>query len=170
MVFKENTGYISEEHDEPINHYKNLRGQVWMIPHNSLNVDNTLILGEGRYGHIHKGILEKDNALIPVSVYNIADKRLTRDQKHNMLRDMDLVIKTTKHENVLEFIGTCENIDTVSIVFENTSLTLKEFLIGSRIPSMEKFTSMTELQAINFGIGIANGLNHLHSRRVCNVF
>lgn len=138
-----------------------------MIPHNSLNVDNTLVLGEGKYGHIHKGILEKDNALIPVSVYNIADRRLTLDQKQNMLKDMDLVIKTRKHEHILEFIGTCENIDTVSLVFENSSLTLKEFLIGSRIPSTENFTSMTEVQAINFGILIANGLQHLHCRKVC---
>lgn len=140
-----------------------------MIPHNSLNVDSTLVLGEGRYGHVHKGILEKDNALVPVSVYNIADKRLTRDQKHNMLKDMDALIKAGKHEHVLEFIGSCENIDTVSIVFENSSLTLKEFLIGSRIPSTDKFTTMSEEQAINFGIGVADGMNHLHARRVCGL-
>lgn len=137
-----------------------------MIPHNSLNVDSTLVLGEGRYGHIHKGVLERDNALAAVSVYSIADRRLTNDQKLNMLKDMDAIIKAGKHPHILEFIGTCENIDTVSVIFENSPLTLKEFLIGSRIPSTDKFTTMLESQAINFAIDIAKGLDHLHSKKI----
>lgn len=173
MIDIENHGYIVDEPEGPINHYRELKERVWMIPHHSLNVDNTFILGQGRYGHIYKGTLEKENSLINVSVYNIADRRLTREQKRCMLKDMDILIRAGKHKNVLEFIGTCENIETVTVVLEYSTLTLKEYLIGSRIPSTDKFTTMTESQLFGFAMDIASGLDFLHSKKVrffvCNV-
>lgn len=83
-----------------------------------------------------------------------------------MLQELDVLIKTIKHNNIVNLIGTSETRDVVVIVMEFNSLNLKDFLLGSRDNAFNKFSTMSELQALEIAVGICHGMMHLHSLNV----
>ncbi|XP_018329507.1 putative tyrosine-protein kinase Wsck isoform X2 [Agrilus planipennis] len=160
-----NEGYIPEEEVQPIDHYNVLKQKVWRIPQNLLKVDNKTLVGVGEFGSVHSGMIKKEDD-IPVVVVVIYDKKLSSINKKNMLRDLDLLIKTDKHKNVLELIGLCETMDILFVVLEAASVNLKDLLLGSRDTSGGRFSSITENQAVSFMIDIAKGIQHLEKQKV----
>lgn len=83
-----------------------------------------------------------------------------------MLQELDVLIKTGKHENIINLIGTSETRDLVVVVMEHSSLNLKDLLLKSRDNLPGKFSTMTEIQAIDIALGICKGMAHLHSLNV----
>ena len=79
-----------------------------------------------------------------------------------MLQELDLLIKTKKHENLLSLIGTSETPQMVVVVMEYASINLKDMLLSSRDHLPGKFSTLTEKQALEIAIGICRGMHHLH--------
>lgn len=101
-----------------------------------------------------------------MAVYSINDKKISQEDKKNMLRDLDVLIRIGKHENMVALVGTCETTQMVFVVLEYVSMNLKDLLLGSRDSLPEKFSNMTENQALDIAINIARGMAHLASNKV----
>lgn len=166
MFFKENSAYAIDDDMSLPNHYENLNDQVWIIPRNLLNIQHMVLLGQGKFGLIHSGTVQKESDLQTVAVYSIADKKLAPSEKRSMLRELDTLIRADKHQNVLQLIGTCESVDTVCIVLENSQGNLKELLLNSRNNLPSTFCILSENQLLDIGINIAKGMAHLESKKV----
>ncbi|RZC35618.1 tyrosine-protein kinase Wsck, partial [Asbolus verrucosus] len=162
---RENNGYIPEEEHSKLNYYKNLKQKVTTIPYNQLKIEPTNLLGIGRFGRVNSGSVYENNTLIPVAAYSIQDKKLSPEDKKNMLRDLDLLIKTGKHDNIIALIGTCETSQIVLVVLEYVSMNLKDLLLGSRDSLPGRFSNMTENQALDIAINVSKGMAHLESNR-----
>ncbi|XP_017785522.1 PREDICTED: putative tyrosine-protein kinase Wsck [Nicrophorus vespilloides] len=166
IIDLENNGYIHDEEGESTSHYKKLKEKIWLIPRNLLNIDLNNLLGIGSFGKVFEGNVMRDSNWSPASVYCIEDRSLEKEDKRVMLKDLDLLIKARKHQNVLELIGTCETPENVFVVLEHSSVNLKELLLNSRILINNRFTNLSESQCIDFGIDIAKGMEFLHERKI----
>ncbi|XP_019753570.1 putative inactive tyrosine-protein kinase Wsck isoform X1 [Dendroctonus ponderosae] len=168
MIEVENNGYIhEEEHIPAISHYRNLKQKVRIIPSNQLKIEPTNLLGVGRFGKVNPGTLHENDGMTTVTCYSIYDKKMNQDiRKSKMLQELDILIKTGKHENIINLIGTSETRDLVVVVMEHSSLNLKALLLKSRDKLPGKFSTMTETQALEIVLGICKGMAHLHSLNI----
>lgn len=165
MIEIENSGYIPEE-DQPVNHYKVLKQKVKTIPYSQLEIYDNQVLGTGMFGQVNTGYMKEHGDSHPVAIYSIADKKLHPDVKRNMLKDLDVVIRAGKQENVLSLIGTAETLETVSVVFELAEINFKDFLLSSREMVGGKCSTVTEYQVLNIIFDVAKGMNHLANNKV----
>nr|XP_023019211.1 putative tyrosine-protein kinase Wsck [Leptinotarsa decemlineata] len=166
MIEVENNGYIHEDEQVPVNHYRNLKQRVRTITSNQLKIEPTNLLGVGKYGRVNSGTLHENDTMIPVSAYTIQDKKMSQETKKSMLQDLDVLIKVGKHENIIALIGTCETSNIVYVVMEYAPMNLKDLLLSSRDSVPGKFSSMSETQALDISIQIARGMAHLESCKV----
>uniref|UniRef100_A0A1Y1KDU2 Receptor protein-tyrosine kinase n=1 Tax=Photinus pyralis TaxID=7054 RepID=A0A1Y1KDU2_PHOPY len=166
IIEVENSGYIPEDEIIPINHYHDLKQQVWSIPQTLIKFEPTNLLGSGKFGRVNSGTVRKDSNLIQVAIYTIPDRKLGHENKRAMLKDLDLLIRSRQHCNILNLIGTCETPDTLFVVLEYASTNLKDLLLGSRDALPGRFSNMQESQAFDISIGIAKGMHHLQSLRI----
>ncbi|KAJ9584978.1 hypothetical protein L9F63_020683, partial [Diploptera punctata] len=176
-------GYIPEEEEERVNHYENLKRQVWNIPRNFLDV-NSDVIGCGQYGNVMKGTVQQKGFPIPVAIYTIADGDLPSEEKKSMLKDVGILIRLGSHTNIASLVGTCENPDTLFVVIEHHPASLKDVLLESRClehvvapfsvqtslsdtsRTRQRLCSLTETQALETAIGIARGMDYLTSKRI----
>ncbi|XP_044256641.1 putative tyrosine-protein kinase Wsck [Tribolium madens] len=166
MIEVENNGYIPEEEHTKVSYYRDLKQKVRTIPYNQLKVEPSNLLGIGRFGRVNSGSIYENSTLIPVAVYSVQDKKLSVDDKKNMLRDLDVLIKTRKHDNIIALVGTCETSQMVFVVLEYVSMNLKDLLLGSRDSLPGKFSNMTENQALDIALNIVKGMSHLASNKI----
>ncbi|XP_060515988.1 putative inactive tyrosine-protein kinase Wsck isoform X2 [Cylas formicarius] len=167
MIEVENNGYIhEEEHIPAISHYRNLKQKVRTIPASQLKIESTNLLGIGKFGKVNTGTLHENDNLITVTCYSIYDKRMNQETKRGMLQELDVLIKTGNHENILNLIGTSETSQMVVIIMEYASTNLKDLLLSSRDHLPDKFSSMSEKQAFEYAIGICKGMAYLHSTNI----
>lgn len=186
MIDVANGGYIPEdEAGASPGHYDQLKERVWLIPQSALNVQQTVTLGAGQFGRVFQGSLSKrdsksgvdintpsasnGNVLsrssnTTVAVYVIHDKRLSSEVKRSMLRALDVSIRAQRHDNLVSLVGTTEFPDSIAIVLEYAPISLKEWLLNSRVADGTSFSTLTEAQALSFGSDIAAGLCYLHQR------
>ncbi|KAF2878975.1 hypothetical protein ILUMI_27185 [Ignelater luminosus] len=162
----ENTGYVPEEEITPTNHYKNLKQQLWNIPQNLIKIEPTNSLGIGKFGRVNSGTLRKDKNFIPIAVYTISDKKLGVENKKAMLKELDILLRSKKHDNIQSLIGTCESPDTLFVILEYASMNLKDLLLGSRDALPGRFSNMQESQALDISVGVAKGMKHLESLQI----
>lgn len=167
MIEVENNGYIhEEEHIPAISHYRNLKQKVRTIPSSQLKIEPTNLLGVGKFGKVNTGTLHENETLTTVTCYSIYDKKMNQEMKRGMLQELDVLIKTGKHENIMNLIGTSETREMVVVVIEYASMNLKDLLLGSRDHLPGKFSNMTETQALEIAIGICKGMRHLHLNNI----
>ncbi|XP_066158022.1 putative inactive tyrosine-protein kinase Wsck [Euwallacea fornicatus] len=164
MIEVENNGYINdEEHIPAISHYRNLIQKVRTIPQGQLKVEPANLLGVGKFGKVNTGTLHENENMTTVTCYSIHDKRMNQETKRAMLQELDVLIKAGQQDNILSLIGTSETREMVIVAMEYNSVNLKDFLLGSRDNVSNKFTTMTEQQALDISMGICQGMAHLHS-------
>jgi len=174
---------MPEEEDERVNHYENLKNQVWNIPRNFLDVKSE-ILGRGRYGNVMRGTVQQRGFPTPVAIHTIADGELPRDEKRSMLQDLGILIRLGTHANIASLVGTCENPDTLFVVVEHHPASLKDVLIESRclehsVPpfsvqvsvsdaghSRQRICSLAESQVLEAAVGIARAMDYLTSKKI----
>ncbi|KAF5294819.1 hypothetical protein FQA39_LY00303 [Lamprigera yunnana] len=166
IIEVENTAYIPEDELMPISHYNNLKNQLWNIPQTLIKFEPTNLLGTGKFGRVNSGTIRKDSNVISVAIYTIPDRKLGQENKRAMLKDLDLLIRSKKHDNILNLMGTCETSDTLFVVLEYASMNLKDLLLGSRDSLPGRFSNMQESQAFDISIGIAQGMHHLESLKI----
>lgn len=175
-------GFIPEEEDERVNHYENLKCQVWNIPRNFLEVKSEM-LGVGRYGSVMRGTVQQRGFPIPVAIHTVADRELPPHEKRSMLQDLGILIRLSAHINVASLVGTCENPDTLFVVVEHHPASLKDVLIESRrlehsVPpfsaqlsvsdarSQQRICSLAESQVLETAVGIARAMDYLTSKKI----
>ncbi|KOB74400.1 putative tyrosine-protein kinase Wsck [Operophtera brumata] len=162
----ENTGFIQEE-DERVDYYSNLKRKLWNIPRNFIDIDISCVVGLGSYGKFTKGRVQQGGQT-PALVQVISDRELERPDKKLMLQELDLLIKSNEHENVLSLIGICETNTTLFVVLEDMKLSLKEMLLQSRQRDLQnnKFCLVTENRLLQICVDIARGIEYLHSSKI----
>lgn len=176
-------GFVPEEEDIRVNHFENLKQQVWNIPRNFLDVKSE-ILGHGNYGNVMRGIVQQKGFPVPVAIHTIADGELPPAEKRSMLQDLGVLIRIGGHANVISLVGTCESPDTLFVVVEYHPASLKDVLIESRClehcatpfsvqvhvsdtsRSRQRICSLAESQILEAALGIAQGMEYLTSNKI----
>lgn len=163
----ENSGFLQED-DERVDYYGNLKRKLWNIPRNLIDIDISCVVGLGSYGKFTRGKVQQHGAQTPGLVQVVADRDLERPDKKLMLQELDLLIKSSEHENVISLIGICETNTTLFVVLQDTKQSLKELLLQSRHRDLQnnKFCLVTENKVLQICVDIARGMEYLHSRRI----
>ncbi|XP_047033707.1 putative inactive tyrosine-protein kinase Wsck [Helicoverpa zea] len=163
----ENSGFIQEE-DERVDYYSNLKRKLWNIPRNLIDIDISCIVGVGSYGKFTRGKVQQHGAQTPGLVQVVADRELERPDKKQMLQELDQLIKSSEHENVISLIGFCETNTTLFVVLEDSKHSLKDMLLQSRHRDLQnnKFCLIPENRMLQYFIDIARGMEYLHSKKI----
>ncbi|XP_028042139.1 putative tyrosine-protein kinase Wsck isoform X2 [Bombyx mandarina] len=163
----ENSGFILED-EERVDYYGNLKRKLWNIPRNLIETDISCVVGVGTYGKFTKGKVQQGGVQTVGLVQVIADRELEKTEKKQMLQELDLLIKTSEHENVISLIGICETNTTLLVVLEDIKKTLKEMLLLSRQRDIQnnKFCSITENKVLQICVQVARGMEYLHTRKI----
>lgn len=163
----ENSGFIPDEEDR-VDHYVNLKRQLWNIPRNFLEVDTGTVVGMGSFGQFVRGRVQHQGSYRSSLVQAVPDGELSRTDRKLMLNELDLLIKSNDHENIVALIGICEIPDTLYVVLEDTRHSLKELLLSSRhrdIPN-NKFSLINEQTILKLALDICKGMEYLSNKRV----
>ncbi|CAH0690416.1 unnamed protein product [Spodoptera exigua] len=163
----ENSGFIEEEH-ERVDYYSNLKRKLWNIPRNLIEIDISCIVGVGSYGKFTRGKVQQHGAQTPGLVQVVADRELERPDKKLMLQELDQLIKSSEHENVISLIGFCETNTTLFVVLEDSKQSLKDLLLQSRQRDLQnnKFCLIPENRLLQYFVEIAQGMEYLHSKKI----
>lgn len=163
----ENSGFIQED-DNRVDYYSNLKRKLWNIPRNLLDIDISCVVGIGSYGKFTKGRVQQHEAQTPGLVQVVADRELERSDKKMMLQELDLLIKSSEHENVISLIGFCETNTTLFIVLEDSKQNLKELLLQSRHRDLQnnKFCLLPENRILQYFVDIVRGMDYLQSKKI----
>lgn len=163
----ENSVFMIEE-EERVDHYGNLKRQLWNIPRNFLEINNTAIVGIGSFGKFVSGRVQQNGTQTPTLVQAIADKDMDKEGRRAMLRELDSLIKSNGHTNVIALVGICEIPEMLYVVLEYSKQTLKEVLLSSRQRDFHhnKFSTLNETRIIQFATDIAKGMQYLASKKI----
>ncbi|CAG9789565.1 unnamed protein product [Diatraea saccharalis] len=163
----ENSGFLQDE-DERVDYYGNLKRKLWNIPRNLLDIDISCVVGLGSYGKFTRGKVQQHGAQTPGLVQVVADRELERPDKKLMLQELDLLIKSSEHENVISLLGICETNTTLFVVLQDIRQTLKDMLIQSRHRDLQnnKFCLITENKLLQICVDIARGMEYLHTKKI----
>lgn len=163
----ENTGFIPDE-EERADHYITLKRQLWNIPRNFLEVDNTSMARMGSFGPFVRGRVQHQGMLKPSLVQTISDEEFSRSEKKTMLNELDMLIKSNGHENIIGLIGICELPNTLYVVLEDSRHNLKELLLSSRHRDFQtnKFSLISEIKLLQIATAISSGMEFLCSKKI----
>ncbi|XP_044754177.1 putative tyrosine-protein kinase Wsck [Coccinella septempunctata] len=167
MISIENSAYLPEDEQILVNHYKNLRRNVKIFNlKDELSVDAHSIIGKGRFGTICNASLNENNHSTSLVAYTIADKTLAPEEKKQMLKSLDMLIKCNKHINLIELVGTSESSHMLYVLLKVFPMNLKQFLINSRTMLQNKFSKVSESQVLDIIIQISQGLLELEKCKI----
>ncbi|CAK1583923.1 unnamed protein product [Parnassius mnemosyne] len=163
----ENSSFLQDE-DERVDYYGNLKRKLWNIPRNLIDIDISCVVGVGSYGKFTKGSVQQHGAQTPGLVQVILDRELEKQDKRLMLQELDLLIKSSEHQNVISLIGICETNTTLFVVLQDSKQTLKEMLLQCRQRDLQnnKFCLITENKVIQVCVDVASGMEYLHSKKI----
>ncbi|KAJ2944706.1 hypothetical protein O0L34_g4063 [Tuta absoluta] len=163
----ENSGFLQDE-EERVDYYSNLKRKLRNIPRNLIDIDISCVVGLGSYGKFTKAKVQQHGSQTPGLVQVIADRDMERPDKKLMLQELDLLIKSSEHENVISLIGICETNTTLFVVLQETTHTLKEMLLHARQRDLQnnKFCLITENRLLQIIVDVARGMEYLHSKKI----
>lgn len=163
----ENAGFLQED-DERVDYYGNLKRKLWNIPRNLIDIDISCVVGAGSYGKFTKGKVQQHGAQTPGLVQVVADREMDKADKRAMLQELDLLIKSSEHENVIALLGICETNTTLFVVLQDTRQSLKEMLLQCRHRDLQnnKFCLVTESKVLQMCTDVARGMEYLHSKKI----
>ncbi|XP_023749823.1 probable serine/threonine-protein kinase PBL2 [Lactuca sativa] len=113
-------------------------------------------IGGGGFGEVYKGKLWKRGRNRTVAI-----KRLGKDShqgEHEFRNELEM-IRRFDHENIISFIGYCDEDSEMIIVYEYAENRSLDHHLGDP----NKIRHITWMQRLNICIGAAKGLNYLHS-------
>lgn len=109
----------------------------------SLDIDN--IIGIGSFGDVIRGRL---NSNVTCQIHVISADDLDPPVQTKIIRDLNSLLQFGFHRNMLTFMGICQTHDWFFVVFEDTPVTLKQFLLSSR---QETSNQLASQRATNLG-------------------
>ncbi|XP_013170568.1 PREDICTED: putative tyrosine-protein kinase Wsck [Papilio xuthus] len=163
----ENSGFLQDE-DERVDYYGNLKRKLWNIPRNLIDINISCVVGVGSYGKFTKGSVQQHGALTPGLVQVIPDRELEKTDRRLMLQELDVLIKSSEHQNVISLLGICETNTTLFVVLQDYKQTFKEMLLQCRQRDLQnnKFCLITENKVIQMCVDVASGMEYLHLKKI----
>ena len=169
--FVDNNGYIDDGGSQfrtREDYLQSLEGKVWQVPRNFIDIQNE-VLGRGKFGTVMNGTVLTNGEHESCNVYSVPNKMIDDDERKLMLKDVDLNVKAKFHDNIINLIGICEEVDTTIFILDTVEVELKQYLLDSRsldhqpgyANKSDRFSSMREDTALGIMTGIAKGLGHL---------
>ena len=120
------------------------------------NFSHGRFIGRGGFGSVYKGQLSES-----WKSQSVAVKRLAADShqgEHEFRNELE-IISSFQHENIIAFIGYCDEGGEMIIVYEYALNGSLDHHLGYR----DKISRITWAQRLEICIGAARGLRHLHS-------
>ncbi|CAK1547526.1 unnamed protein product [Leptosia nina] len=162
----ENAGFLQGE-DEQVDYYGNLKRKLWNIPRNLIEIDNSIVIGVGSYGKFMKGKVQQHGGQTSGLIQVISDRELERPDKKKMLQELDLLLKSNEHVNVISLIGICETSTSLLVVLQDTKIPLKDMLLLSRQDLQSvKFCLIAETRILQICADVAKGMEYLHNKNI----
>ncbi|XP_076938681.1 putative receptor-like protein kinase At2g23200 [Bidens hawaiensis] len=141
------------------------------------NFSETCCIGLHDYGMVYKAELDDfDNKLLlafkeksngewpktwPKTSINVAIKRISvsTDVKQRFFSEIERRI-SCKHPNIVDVLGFCDEGDEIILVYENAS----DKSLDCYLRNVDNMDNLTWTQRLHMCLGIAYGLNHLHTK------
>ena len=169
--FVDNNGYIEEtgaQFRTREDYLQSLEGKVWQVPRNFVDIQNE-VLGRGKFGTVMNGTVVINGEQENCNVYSVPNKMIDDDERKLMLKDVDMNVKAKFHDNIVNLIGICEEVETTLFILDALEVEMKQYLLDSRClehqpgyaDRSERFSTMREDTALGIMAGIAKGLGHL---------
>ncbi|XP_046425755.1 tyrosine-protein kinase hopscotch isoform X1 [Neodiprion fabricii] len=129
-----------------------------------LDADCNVILqgriGQGFYGEVYKGLLERDNK--DAEPQQVAVKKLKTQALEADLRDFEReisIMKTLKHENVVEILGVISEPEVCLVMEFVKHGSLQSYLAINR-------ETLTHRKLLGFALDIATGMDYLGRKSI----
>lgn len=134
------------------------------IARKNLSLDIDQILGMGSFGDVIKGQM---NGNIPSQVHVVSPDDMDPPIQIKFIRDLNNLLQFGFHKNMINFLGICQTHDWFFVVFEETAVTLKQFLLSSRQEtSSGRMTNLTEDQVLKFMLELAETMEYLAFNKI----
>ncbi|KAH1066776.1 hypothetical protein J1N35_031763 [Gossypium stocksii] len=147
-----NTSHYAAGAPSPIS-TQNLK-QITMseLEHATRNFSQSNIIGEGRFGLVHKGLLQ-DGTLVAI-------KRYLNTQVHFFLHEIKQIAQV-RHRNLVKLVGYCEDNHQQFLVYDY----IPNGNVGNHLYDYEGSPTgkLNMRQRLLIALGAAKGLEHLHS-------
>lgn len=130
----------------------------------SLDIDN--ILGIGSFGDVISGQLNS-NIVCQVHVVSVED--LDLGIQIAFIRDLNNLLQFGFHRNMLNFMGICQTHDWFFVIFEDTPVTLKQFLLTNRQEtnlSTQRVTNLNELEILRLMYELSETIEYLQYNKI----
>ncbi|CAI2335242.1 unnamed protein product [Caenorhabditis sp. 36 PRJEB53466] len=130
--------------------------QPWESKHSAVKLGDKL--GEGAYGEVRKGVLQRKE-----KQYNVAVKLMKGSGDMNKIKIREMMrearlMRNFKHRNVVRFYGVA--------VVEQPLYILLELVNGGALNTyLQKNKDVSKLELMNMCLGAALGLQYLHAHR-----
>ena len=168
----EANGYITESNEEGRGweeSLQSLKGKVWMIPKNFVELSHEVV-GRGRFGSVIKARVHSEGGVRICTTQQVS----SQEEGRNLLASLQLSVSCGRHPNIISLVGLCEELDTTVVVMELGQPSLKQFLLDCRAlehspefaASNNRFSSVREEAVLEILAGLAEGLLHLATRGI----
>ncbi|XP_047958637.1 putative receptor-like protein kinase At5g39000 [Salvia hispanica] len=122
------------------------------------NFDNGLIIGRGGFGKVYRGHIDKGQKVVAVKKLKLN----SRQGAHEFLTEIE-TLSEIRHINVVSLIGYCNEHREMILVYEHMACgSLADHLYILPKDNSNCF-SFTWKQCLNICIGVARGLEYLHT-------
>ncbi|XP_058167943.1 tyrosine-protein kinase hopscotch [Anopheles ziemanni] len=133
------------------------------IQHGNARIVFHNTLGEGHYGRVYRGTLEKNNDSFEVALKTIQDDRPDRSDlkrvRDDFRREVD-IMKGLRHKNIVRFIMFIEELDKLVVVMEYVPKGSLLSYLGYQRPTLE------EKDLLQMARDIANGMQYLFEKKI----
>nr|CAD7397889.1 unnamed protein product [Timema poppensis] len=133
-------GYMPDEEERRVDHYENLKQQVWNIPRNFLEV-KTDLLGRGQFGNVMQGTVHQRGLPMPVAINTIADGELSRADKKAMLQELDVLIRIGSHNNVIHLLAARNVLMADGVVPKIAGIGIAQYNNAANTPDYIRWTA-----------------------------
>ncbi|XP_068805313.1 mitogen-activated protein kinase kinase kinase 19 isoform X2 [Struthio camelus] len=117
------------------------------------------VLGKGAYGTVYCGLTSQGQLIAVKQVVLDTSDQLTTEKEYQKLQEEVDLLKTLKHINIVTYLGTCLEDNTVSIFME--------FVPGGSISSIiNRFGPLPEIVLCKYTKQILQGVAYLHDNCV----
>ncbi|CAP31053.1 Protein CBG12006 [Caenorhabditis briggsae] len=127
--------------------------QKWEYRHSAVKLGDKL--GEGAFGEVRKGVLQRKGRKLDAAVKMVKGGELNKLKIREMMNEARLM-RNFKHKNVVRFFGVA--------VVEQPLYILLELVNGGALNTyLQKNKNVSKLELVGMCLGAAQGLQYLHA-------
>ncbi|THG10667.1 receptor-like protein kinase FERONIA [Camellia sinensis] len=121
------------------------------------NFDDEMVIGSGGFGKVYKGFIDGEETTVAIKRLN----SMSKQGAHEFWTEIEM-LSTLRHNHLVSLIGYCEEGDEMILVYEYIENgTLADHLY--KINTSGNICHMSWEQRLNICIGVARGLDYLHT-------